>query len=505
MLERDLPTHMLSRRRMSSNVLLNPTDKLLHKKLISKVFYRLCQTILMLRQDSEYHEKLSIRHAEQFNRIFAFKNIWEISFAYCSVLPKDLHLLTEIACLGFVDVSFTNINFYHVQSVFRKIHIIRFNCFGNDILETGDFNTNRGFLIHVMPRVWVVNGVYITLSERNKWFTFFSSANGAKTEIFSKWKYDEHEFAVKSKNCNSIGHRYLTFPVFQMGGEADKWKIDLLIKDMNTSIRVQTSCNEDQEKKMISLNIILLLLLLASIFPHFPKFLLHDLLKLFFNSVIPQWSDFDCCPLNLSFKDRVIFAGITLARLQIDNSSSISQALTTFFTSDWIFDFTPRVIHVAIKSLYPSPEVASDFDFCNEQLCQGLKTIECIENELLELDIISTSRMNLLILELLCLTTHERLFLAHAQPFQELCLSNGRRLLVQDQYEKVICEKDLRNNQDWDSVPEGMKISSRAIEVKTQLVLWIRSLDNCFQRGDESIQHKPSSNPHFLFLPSIKC
>jgi hypothetical protein len=90
-----------------------------------------------------------------------FHNIWVISFAYCKPLP-DITPLTHYVALGFLDLSYTNVSFRALQSALNRTHIIRFNCVGCKLIQSVETEYNRGFLMFVVPNIWILNGIFIS-------------------------------------------------------------------------------------------------------------------------------------------------------------------------------------------------------------------------------------------------------------------------------------------------------------------------------------------------------
>ncbi|KAL2915663.1 hypothetical protein HK105_204848 [Polyrhizophydium stewartii] len=137
--------------------------------------------------------------ATAFNALWRFRSLWIISLAYCDPLPTCMHALSSFVCLGLVDVSFTRINWKTLQQGFGRTQILRFNCFGCAFLDTldaggtgGKSRFNRGFLIFVLPHVWVLDGVYVCWVERQRWQRFFmAEAGGVFSELVRKWKLDD--------------------------------------------------------------------------------------------------------------------------------------------------------------------------------------------------------------------------------------------------------------------------------------------------------------------------
>ncbi|KAJ3344864.1 hypothetical protein HDU91_007527, partial [Kappamyces sp. JEL0680] len=178
----------------------------------------------------------------------ALRNLWRISFAHCKQLPSDLDLspLRQYACLGLVDLSFTNIDLKQIQSSFRTVSIIRFNFYGSPLLGSGipagEWSKSRGFLAFVLPRVWVLNGVYITCLERQRWNRYYESeASGMYSTLARKWKLDEKpSFSLSKDDATAILHPrlsqlWLGFPQFMMGSDLDRWKLNMLAQHLGST------------------------------------------------------------------------------------------------------------------------------------------------------------------------------------------------------------------------------------------------------------------------------
>lgn len=406
-----------------------------------------------------------IRKPEDFMNISAdFRNLWEICFAFCSSLPKDLEALSSFACLGFLDISFTNINLKQIQTVFSKLNIIKLNCVGCPNLAENEFSIRRGFLIEILPLTWTLNEMYITYAERQHWKKYFSSSDGgAYSAIWAKWKMElpdyfiPHSPTIWSDNAKI----WLSYPNCKMGADLDKWKIDILMMDFQktlTKSNLYPSHNLNPKNSSV-----LLVLIIASFFPSFPKFLLHDILKHVF-SQNQHWSDFEECPLNMNIKDRIFYLGILCAHLKMSLLSSVSKK--ALFDEEWLFHFYPKLMHICVKSMYPSPGSLDSLDFIGYR-ANSLEITHTIISENLQIEAIEMSKLHLLILELLCATSHERLFLAHANTFRKLAMIHSCSVLKSD------FSFDDQDD-DWEHVTEGMTVASRAVEVKLKLILLIR-------------------------------
>ena len=405
--------------------------------------------------------KKIIRHPSQFLNICAFKHLWEISFAYCDFIPSTLETLTNFACLGFVDISFTPINLKQIQLVFSKMNVIHFNCIEcpNIIDCEVNFSIRRGFLIEILPYIWNLNEMYITHNERQEWKNYFASPEGYSTSIWSKWHIVQTNFFTTNDDIiwTENAKEWLSYPVYQMGINLDLWKIEKMMRQLDKDSSI--ACIE----LFFDNPFALLLLITASFFPVYPKFVLHDVLKLLF----PAWSNFDEGPLNTSVKQRILFCGILCAHLKIQASSVTSHSVHNFFDYGWTSSFFPKLIDTIVASLYPRKAVDLEFKGYRAESYENAQEMEYLVDSILnkkELKILS--RLHLLISELICATTHDRLFLSQANELKKNILLHGDHIIGD-------LVHSYNDSQDWEIIPEGMSISSRAAEIKIKMIMLV--------------------------------
>ncbi|KAI8929944.1 hypothetical protein BC831DRAFT_547245 [Entophlyctis helioformis] len=144
----------------------------------------------------------------------AFRSLWILSLAYCDPLPSNLASLSSFACLGFVDLSYTRISWKTLQQSLRSVQILRLHTFGchnlSDDTQPSAPSTasallppsslHRGFLIFVLPRVWVLDGIFVTWIERQKWTRHFTDdAKGLFSALARKWKLVDCRVFVPSR------------------------------------------------------------------------------------------------------------------------------------------------------------------------------------------------------------------------------------------------------------------------------------------------------------------
>lgn len=108
-------------------------------------------------------------------------------FASVSVILKLRIWLAQLAsldplpllpCMGYLNLSGLGIQFQHLLSL-RPMFIIELELRDNpSLLVPGlSLSQNRLVLVHLFPRVWVLDGVFITLEERAEAATFMENAD----------------------------------------------------------------------------------------------------------------------------------------------------------------------------------------------------------------------------------------------------------------------------------------------------------------------------------------
>ncbi|KAJ3068309.1 hypothetical protein HDU98_008493 [Podochytrium sp. JEL0797] len=144
-------------------------------------------------------------------------HLWSLSLAKSTtkMTPQTLHPLSHIACLGFLDLSETDVSLPTLQSTLRQIQILRLHLFlcpniqsvvksqTHQTLSFGSTHVQdaqtmaelhvagvsadacvfagnvteeevRGFLTYSMPNVWILDGVPVLHHERKRWVRYFS-------------------------------------------------------------------------------------------------------------------------------------------------------------------------------------------------------------------------------------------------------------------------------------------------------------------------------------------
>ena len=91
---------------------------------------------------------------------------------------QNLGCLSNLPCMGYLNVSDTGVTFQQLLPL-RSMFIVELFTDGNSELEVPGLTRvqNRLVLVHLFPRVWVLNGVYITLEERRAASELFKSAD----------------------------------------------------------------------------------------------------------------------------------------------------------------------------------------------------------------------------------------------------------------------------------------------------------------------------------------
>lgn len=386
-----------------------------------------------------------------------FKSLWIISFAYVNQLP-DLTPLGDFACLGFVDLSYTKVNLKQLQQAFSRTHLIRLN-----ILETPAFKIQNatGFLINTL-HVWILNGVYISFLDRQKWHEFFVANPYSTTQ--RKWKFDDTMFVPTrlkhpGKACSRKWTRHakywLNIPnTFTMAAEYDNFKLKRLSDSMGTYL-------EDAGVKfnfeMLQAHDDVTLFLLVASFLKYPHKLLHSTMRIFHQD----------SPLNWPFKDRLSFLGLLIGKVKMDSNSILKGG---FKVSHSILDFIQKLIARIVFSLYPTSTNTKDFDFDQQMSVVGYE--QKLTRDLDQSDQEKFALLNLQIIELLCINTNYGLFL---DQFDELYQIYKKNLEILG-FEPV---EISRSN--------GLSLIAKATEVQIAIILSVRGSIQNYHFGDAKL------------------
>jgi hypothetical protein len=395
------------------------------------------------------------------------KNLWRISFAFCQDLPKDIEIdsISTFAMLGFVDLSYSGFNLLQVQKLFRNTEIIKLNYIGARFIDE-DPRLGRGFLIKILSKVWVLNEVYTTCLERQKWSNFFDlELQGIHSELNRKWRLDPFAFAKDTDNSvlTTFAVKWTSYPKFLMGLDRDRCKLSLLLSQIdNNSKEILPEAGSLSHPH----NSILVLLLIASLYPHYPIFLLHDVLQQIFKDHIPCWNEFENCPLSWSIKDRLSLLGLLYAILRMDQNSSVSSPLQDAFIPLWILNFLPRLIYVFLELSYPSLRDKMN-KFCYEDLNTDQIIID--ETMLSISERFLLGRMHIAILEILMSTQQDQLLIIHAKTLSRHFYDQAS--VLESNIRELLKANNLLVPDDWSNQPKLMGISAKGMEIKLQFLL----------------------------------
>lgn len=85
------------------------------------------------------------------------------------------------------------------------MYIMELDVSGNPALQVTDLNLNKNrlVLVHLLPRVWVLNGIFVTLQERAAALEMFTHADTALLTA-TRWEiFDELCIEGQSQRCLS--------------------------------------------------------------------------------------------------------------------------------------------------------------------------------------------------------------------------------------------------------------------------------------------------------------
>lgn len=88
--------------------------------------------------------------------------------------------LPSLPCLGFLNLSATGVTLAQLVSL-RPMYIMELAVSDNPQLHTAELTAveDRLVLVHLLPRVWVINGVFVSLRERAAATELFSNTSNA--------------------------------------------------------------------------------------------------------------------------------------------------------------------------------------------------------------------------------------------------------------------------------------------------------------------------------------
>ncbi|KAI8898126.1 hypothetical protein BC833DRAFT_590872 [Globomyces pollinis-pini] len=501
------------------------------------------------RQDSSVC-KLILHKLTILPPLKTFRNLWIVSFAYCK-LPVDLTSLSLYVCLGFLDVSFTNINFKQLQETFSKTHILRFHCFQNPMLQidTGP-SYHCGFLSFILPHIWMINGNYISCVDRQKWYQFFTKDHGLYSLLARRWKMNQNPPAflptrLKFIEYKDSGRIWTDFsklwledlPVqFNMPLEYDIWKLRRLSKSLEYFFdpdndpqknvlfglllgwltpekymehSIQWNFDSSKGSNSNEWNSILVLILVASLFQCYRNLVLINILEQVFkdkNENIPAWVNSTSCPILWPVKERVSLIGLLVGRLIMDHHSTINRSQLKYQYSLHFLRFLNKLIGLINLTVYPLKSL-DGFDF-DESSSLKFINMEKVQSNLNVSDLIQLSKLHFYIIELTCLCSNDMLFIKDSENYKNYLLDFSKILLINDD----TFSKRL-DHLKFDYVQEGnqdiqqteMSLKSKVVEIKIEFILFVRDVEAYLEDVPDDLEFPKSDTKSFMdqFIANI--
>ncbi|ORY43460.1 hypothetical protein BCR33DRAFT_717666 [Rhizoclosmatium globosum] len=127
-------------------------------------------------------------------------HLWSLSLvgSTTKMNPQTLEPLSHIACLGFLDLSETDVSLQTIQTSLRQIQIMRLHLTSNATQITQD--DLRGFMVYALPNVWTLDGIPILHQERRKWSKHFAEGGkGQFSDLIRKHYIEDAAFVARKK------------------------------------------------------------------------------------------------------------------------------------------------------------------------------------------------------------------------------------------------------------------------------------------------------------------
>lgn len=473
-------------------------------------------------QDDKVIQKIHIRQKELFTNITSrFHSLWIISFAYCDPLPS-ITPLSHFKALGFLDLSYTKVTFKEIQKGLKRTHLLRLNCFGCKMIQSVHGPaSNRGFLLFVVPHVWVLDGVFVTYVERQKWRKFFTAdTQGIYSSLFRKWKLEEEPAFVPTylnptyDDSPSDTHFKIIYTKeahdwignlpgsFTMAVEYDMWKLDKLalafedyiadgfidriMKTLICGSVVQfTSCRNDVTMEQpIESKCIFAILLFGSLFLDFPPELIHTTMYTLFDERKGEdnWTSIETSPATWSFKDRLTFLGLLLGRLLIDVTSAVHESSSKFRIGKETIESMQRMISFMMLGIYPPSldQVQDEFDYDSCLTPTNIAGSHAFLSKISKDEIVALAIIRLQLLELICVPSFNVLFLKHFVKLHGIFTTSINILLAPavDSKESLRLldwnAQDLSDLASWRGEEHGMSLQAKVAELKLRLNMMIQ-------------------------------
>jgi hypothetical protein len=93
---------------------------------------------------------------------------------------QSIHPLQNLPAIGYLNLSGTSLTFQKLMPL-RSMFILELDTARNPKLQLPGLSLakNRLVLVHLLPRVWVLDGIFVTLQERAAALELFTNADDA--------------------------------------------------------------------------------------------------------------------------------------------------------------------------------------------------------------------------------------------------------------------------------------------------------------------------------------
>ncbi|KNC98518.1 hypothetical protein, variant 1 [Spizellomyces punctatus DAOM BR117] len=449
--------------------------------------------------NKQEHLDISPTNLKLLNTLSQYICLWSLSLAYCrDVSPALVSAISKYAGLGFLDISFTNLDFKTLQTILRPVRVLQLRCIGCSKLMTAEGTPERrGFAVMALPEVWMLDGVFITWHERKTWADLTKMAQSMRVRLAdlasrelipfdpafvpSRYADDAPDSEVPAKLWSPRAKMLLKrMPVdFCMGVEEDLWKLKVLAIDLENEIKhwlakkiknptivegtisvfaassppwEDTHVDDQNGAYSLASRTILALLLFGSMWPEFPHRLLQRVLEAVFVirwdanarlvGGVDHWAREPASPLSWPMKYRLTYLAILVGRLTLESISETSiKDDPPLISQAKLKTLREVLIHFVRASYSPSHTPMSKPDTSISVLAQRVRSFLTPEQQY------HLAGLHLDVIQMACLDdASPRDFLNHMDALQKAYSHSLNTLLSKDVplYQEVcISDKDM--------------------------------------------------------------